>query len=58
MSFLTKILFSYELSNRSSNWIKMIMESTTLEAEGTGLQSIYDLQVKNKYVLVILLKPF
>lgn len=46
-------------ADRSSNWIKMIMESTTLEAEGTGLQSIYDLQVKNKYVFkTILLKPF
>ena len=37
----------------------IFMESTTLEAEGSGLQSIYDLQVKNKYVFkTILLKPF
>ena len=37
----------------------IFMESTTLEAEGTGLQSTCDLQVKNKYVFkTILLKPF
>ena len=37
----------------------IFMESTTLEAEGSGLQSIYDLQVKNKYVFkTVLLKPF
>ena len=37
----------------------IFMVGTTLEAEGTGLQSTYDLQVKNKYVFkTILLKPF